>query len=253
MNAREQFGRQAAHYVTSAVHASGAGALVDMLRPASDAIALDVGTGAGHTAHALVERCRVVFASDITPEMLEQTRTLAAALGLEGVQPVMSRAESLPFAHASLDAVTCRLAAHHFDDVSAFFAEVARVLKPGGRAAFEDTISPEDDIVRELVNDVEKRRDPSHVDDYKASMWRQLLEKAGLEVLDLRAIAGSSEHELIEWTERAGTPTADVEYIRGRLESAPPAVWESLRLERVGESFRWKWHVVKVVARRPPA
>jgi len=79
-----------------------------------------------------------------------------------------------------IDVVTCRLAAHHFYDVPAFCREVARVLKPGGRAVVQDTITPEEDLVRDFINDVEARRDPSHVDDYKASTWRRLLEDAGL-------------------------------------------------------------------------
>ena len=43
MNSREQFGRQAHHYVASAVHASGTDDLVHLLDPAPDAVALDVG------------------------------------------------------------------------------------------------------------------------------------------------------------------------------------------------------------------
>ena len=252
MNARDQFGRQASYYATSSVHASGADGVVELLGPLSDAVALDVGTGAGHTAHALARRARHVLASDITPEMLTETRRLAAGMGLANLQPIFSLAEDLPYADASLDIVTCRLAAHHFRDVSAFCREVARVLKPGGRALVQDTISPEDDLVRDFINDVEARRDPSHVDDYKASTWRRLLEEAGLEVLDLQTVAGDSSHELYEWTERAATPAADVAYIRERFAAAPPAVAASLRLERDGDTFRWSWHIATILLQRPP-
>src|SRR5438477_13076176 len=116
MNSREQFGRQAHHYVASPVHASGADDLVALLDPPADALALDVGTGAGHAAHALGRRCRYVLASDITPEMLGETGSLAGKLGLANVQPAFALAERLPFANASLDVVSCRLAAHHFAD-----------------------------------------------------------------------------------------------------------------------------------------
>src|SRR5437763_8805531 len=107
MNSREQFGRQAHHYVASPVHAAGADDLVALLDPPADAIAVDVGTGAGHTAHALGRRCRYVLASDITPEMLAETRSLAGRLGLANVQPAFALAERIPFADASLDVVSC--------------------------------------------------------------------------------------------------------------------------------------------------
>lgn len=250
MDAREQFGRQASFYATSAVHATGADDLIGLLAPSSDAVALDVGTGAGHTAHALARRCRHVLASDITPEMLGETRRLATDLGLPNVAPVFSLAERLPYVDGSLDVVTCRLAAHHFRDVAQFCSEVARVLKPGGRFLLHDTISPEDDEVAAFVNDIELHRDHSHIDDYKASRWRQLVEEAGLTITALEVLTDASNHELYEWTERAATPAADVSYIRERLESAPASVVDALSLRRDGDTFRWSWHVVTVISEK---
>jgi ubiquinone/menaquinone biosynthesis C-methylase UbiE len=250
MDPREQFGRQARFYSTSAVHANGADALVSLLAPSADAVALDIGTGAGHTAHALGRLCRSVLASDITPEMLAETRRLAADLGLSNVQAIFSVAERLPFPEGSFDVVTCRLAAHHFRDVAAFSSEVARVLKPGGRALFHDTVAPEEDEVADFVNDIELRRDHSHVEDFKASRWRSLVEEAGLEVEALEVLTDASNHELHEWTKRAATPAEDVAYIKSRLESAPLSVVDALSLRQDGGTFRWSWHVVTVVARK---
>lgn len=250
MNSREQFGRQAGFYATSAVHASGADEVVALLEPAPNGVALDVGTGAGHTAHALGRRCGYVLASDITPEMLAEARRLAQDLGLGNVQTIFSLAESLPYRDAALDFVSCRLAAHHFNAAAAFCREVARVLKPGGRAVIHDTISPEDDGVAAFVNDVEAHRDHSHVDDFKASAWRRLVEDAGLDVLYQESFAGASNHELYEWTERAATPAADVAYIKARMAVAPAAVVEALSLRRDGDSFRWSWHTMTILVTR---
>ncbi len=88
MNSRQQFGPRAAEYATSTVHATGAERSVTLLGLKPEHLALDVGTGAGHTAHALARRCRYVLASDITPEMLQQARHLAVGLGLRNVQPI---------------------------------------------------------------------------------------------------------------------------------------------------------------------
>jgi SAM-dependent methyltransferase len=252
VDSRVQFGRHAAAYATSAVHVQGAEAVVAALDPAPDWLAADIGTGAGHTAHALARRCRRVLACDITPEMLGQATGLAATLGLANVEPVFVLAEAMPFADGSLDGLTCRYSAHHFRDVEAFCREVARVLKPGGRAAIFDTVAPEDDAIAAFVDDIELHRDPSHVCDYKVSTWRERLESAGLDIL--AATVGpdqASAIELAEWTRRSGTPAHEVDYIRRRLESATPATIEALHLRSVGDSYAWDWPTALFVTEKP--
>ena len=74
--------------------------------------ALDVATGGGHVARRLREAGLEVVSADPAP----------------GMQPdVICRAEDLPFADGSFDVVTCRVAAHHFDDPGAAVLEFARV------------------------------------------------------------------------------------------------------------------------------
>jgi ubiquinone/menaquinone biosynthesis C-methylase UbiE len=252
VNAREQFGPRAGEYATSVVHSRGADAAVERLGLRREDIALDVGTGAGHTAHALARRCRFVFASDITPEMLWQAGRLAGDLDLANVQPLFALAEALPFEAASLDAVTCRLAAHHFRDAGAFCAEAARVLAPRGRALFVDVCVPEERGAAAYINDIEVHRDHSHVEDYTASRWRTLVADAGLEIIEERlATSDLAEEELIEWTRRSGTAADDVEYIRRRLAEAPHVVVEAMKLRRDRNTFRWLWPVLTIVAEKP--
>lgn len=229
----------------------GADRAVALLRLPPGSIALDVGTGAGHTAHALARRGAYVVASDITPEMLAQVRRLAAGLGLANVQGAFALAEQLPFRDCSFDAVSCRLAAHHFRDVAGFCAQVARVLRPGGQALIIDVVVPEDEEAAAYINDIERHRDHSHVEDLPASAWRQLVEGVGLEVRV--AEIGSddlAEEELSEWTRRSGTAAEDIEYIRTRLAYTPPAVLETMSLRRDGDTFRWRWPVITIVAER---
>ena len=64
--------------------------------------------------------------------------------GLSNITFAEMPAEKLPFPDASFDLVTCRTAPHHFADVPAFVAEVARVLRPGGVFGLVDNISPAD-------------------------------------------------------------------------------------------------------------
>jgi SAM-dependent methyltransferase len=250
VNAREQFGRQASYYVSSRPHAQGADAAVALLEAAPGETALDVGTGAGHTAHALARLCRAVVATDITPEMLGHTRRLAADLGLPNLATAFALAESLPFADASFDLATCRQAAHHFRDVASFCREAARVLRTGGRLLVVDTVVPEDTAVAAFINDVELHRDPSHIEDLPVSRWRRLLEDAGLEVTRLDYHEAATPIELVEWTERSATPPAEVEYIRRRLEGAPADARRVLRLRGRYGTFSWGWPVMAAIARR---
>jgi hypothetical protein len=68
---QQQFGAHAAAYATSAVHAKGASLarLVELVKPERHWQALDVATGAGHTAAAFAPHVARVIASDLTEEM----------------------------------------------------------------------------------------------------------------------------------------------------------------------------------------
>ena len=248
MNSREQFGRTAAAYTTSVRHATGAEDIVALADPGPDEIALDIATGAGHTAHALAKRCGYVLATDITPEMLAEAGRNAGKLGLANFGLGMALAESLPFADASFDVVTCRIAPHHFQDVPAFCREVRRVLKPPGRAVIHDTVSGEDDTVYEWINDVELRRDPSHVDDMRVSTWPRHLAAAGFELADVIVEMHPDHHEFRDWVKRSATPAEDVAYLEQRYASAPPVVVEALGLAPKGDdSWTWGWPIATFI------
>jgi ubiquinone/menaquinone biosynthesis C-methylase UbiE len=88
--------------------------------------ALDVATGTGLGAKALLEVCGSVTGCDISKEMLEFARATAPAATL-----LESPAETLPFPDASFDVITTFLAFHWFDKPR-FLQEAKRVLEPGG-------------------------------------------------------------------------------------------------------------------------
>ena len=94
---QQQFGANAAAYATSAVHAKGASLarLVELVKPGADWSALDIATGAGHTALAFAPHVREVIASDLTPEMLEEAAKLAASKGFANMTTAAADAERL--------------------------------------------------------------------------------------------------------------------------------------------------------------
>lgn len=93
---------------------------------------LDLGTGEGQVARQCVARgARRVVGVDPTRNQVREARA-------RGGGPAYARAaaEALPFPGASFDAVVACLVFEHIVGVDAAIAEVARVLRPGGRFAF---------------------------------------------------------------------------------------------------------------------
>jgi SAM-dependent methyltransferase len=102
---------------------------------------LDLGSGAGTDsliAALMVGPEGAVTGIDMTPEMLEKARAGAAELGLENVAFVEGEAERLPFADAGFDVVLSNGVIDLVPDKDAVFAELYRVLVPGGRLQIAD-------------------------------------------------------------------------------------------------------------------
>jgi demethylmenaquinone methyltransferase/2-methoxy-6-polyprenyl-1,4-benzoquinol methylase len=113
-------------------------AMVDAVRARPDDRVLDVATGTGLVARALVRRygCTVV-GLDQSDEMLGAARARLArdpALA-ERVSLVAGEAERLPFADGEFDHLTFTYLLRYVDDPAATLRELARVVRPGGRVA----------------------------------------------------------------------------------------------------------------------
>ena len=166
-----QFSAAAAAYATSGVHAGGPD--LEAMLIAADAHGtervLDLGCGAGHTALFFAPHVAEVHALDLSEPMLEQGRRLAAERSLSNLHWHCGEAESLPFPDAHFDLVTSRQSAHHYEDLDRALAEVARVLKPGGKFLVVDSVAPEDHAGDTFLNTFEILRDASHVRDHRVS------------------------------------------------------------------------------------
>lgn len=208
--AAETFDEHASAYVESEVHQGGS----DLDRLAtwcSDADrALDVATGAGHTAGAVQDQgVAEVVATDAAPGMVQ-----TAEREFPGIRGVIADAERLPFRSNAFDVVTCRIAAHHFPTPETFITEVGRVTKPGGVFAFEDNIAPEDDDLDEFLNEIERLRDPSHVRSHRESEWRSWITDAGFDIEDALVIQKTIDYR--DWVAQLDTPDSN----RAELDAA---------------------------------
>lgn len=169
---QEQFSRSAQEYVTSTSHAKGNDLpiIAQWLQPTQDWSILDVATGGGHVVKTLSPYVKQVFSTDLTPQMLTIAKKHLDT-SCKNVSYVVADAESLPFLNETFDAVTCRIAAHHFPNPQDFVAEVSRVLKPGSRFILIDNISPADIKLDVFINTLEKLRDESHSRCYSIDEW----------------------------------------------------------------------------------
>jgi ubiquinone/menaquinone biosynthesis C-methylase UbiE len=186
---------RAERYRTSAVHASGPDldVVVEMCNPGPGVKALDVATGGGHVARRLREAGAEVVTVDPSP----------------GMQPdVIAPAEQLPFEDGSFDVVVTRIAPHHFGDIEAAVAELARVTRDA--VVIEDTL-----FISEEHEQADKLRDPTHVRSYTEDEWRSFLEGAGLEVEHVEYF--TKTHDLSDWLARTGCAGEDAERARELL------------------------------------
>jgi ubiquinone/menaquinone biosynthesis C-methylase UbiE len=246
---RDSFSRVAANYTRSTFHASSERLqeVLDLAQPSPGDLALDVATGTGNTAFALAPHVRRVIGLDLTREMLEQARRIAAERSIDNVDWVIGDAERLPFDEDTFDVYVVRAAPHHFPDVDAFLRESLRVLKPGRAAAFVDCAPPMP--ARDVLHEVEMRRDPSHVRSLTVEEWVSKLERAGFEIES--ATGRELDWNYDEWMANMAVAPELSSELASVIEATGGAAHEQLHpVRRNGKLWHAYWHCL-IRARKP--
>lgn len=249
----QTFAPNAEAYVASESHAGGADLerLVELAAPRATDSALDVSTGGGHVALALAPHVARMVASDLTPRMLAAARAHISAQGATNVDYVIADAERLPFLDESFDLVTVRIAPHHYPDAARAVREMARALKSGGRLVIIDNIAPDDPTLDHLLNDWERRRDPSHIRSHTLAEWRAFVAQAGLRLA--HAEVGRKRIAFAPWAARTQMPAADRDALQAAMLAAPAearAFFEITAAEEPGHLAGWTMEYAIVRAER---
>lgn len=108
------------------------------LAPGSTVLDLACGTG---------DLCNDLRRADLQPLGIDFSAGMLAAARTPAP---LTRADAhrLPIADGAVDGVTCGFALRNFADLGAFFDEIARVVRPGGRIGLLDVAEPDSRILR---------------------------------------------------------------------------------------------------------
>jgi SAM-dependent methyltransferase len=189
----ELWSKRAAAYRESEAHRQGRDLELFAAWVPAGASVLDVASGGGHVARRLLEAGADVVTCDPAPGMRAD---------------VICRAEDLPFADASFDVVTCRVAAHHFEDVRAAVGELARVSR--AYVLIADNL-----FLGDAGEEADRLRDPTHVRNLSEDEWRAVFDEAGLE---LEVFEREEKRiELEPWLARAGCEGEEAARVRELL------------------------------------
>ena len=177
-------------------------------------VVLDLGSGGG--IDVLLSASRVgptgfAYGLDMTDEMLELARRNATEAGATNVEFRKGRIESIPLGDASVDVVISNCVVNLSIDKAAVLAEVARVLRPGGRVGISDVVADD------ALSPAERAERGSFVGCIAGALsfteYREGLEAVGLtdiSVTPTHAVADGLHGAIIHATKPAGWSMADI-------------------------------------------
>lgn len=220
-------------------------ALVRLMNPTPGDCLLDVACGPGALLSVFAPRVGYAVGLDLTMAMLHEARTrYPRGLGL-----VRAEAERMPFSDGAFTLVATTWAVHHFGDPRRVIAEMVRVCRPGGTVAVEDLVGAADDATRARQNEIERLRDPAHVEMLSPDGLRALLTTAGL--TPVGEADGHIDREFGEWCQISETPPEVARRVRAMMLQARPGDLGDMSPVTGDGHIRFRHRWVLLVARKP--
>ena len=139
---------------------------------------LDIGCGGGATLRRLLKRSdgSRVYGIDISEESVTKAKKVNEKVLDKQVFVQQGSAESLPYEDEKFDLVTAVETVYFWPNLPGFFAEVLRVLKPGGRFAIMVEVVSADSKWTNLVDGMKS---------YSPEQLQQMLEETGFTQMEI--------------------------------------------------------------------
>jgi len=241
---QDAFARQARGFARSPLQTDPArlARLIEFVRPTPGESVLDVACGPGIVIAELGRAGMVAFGIDLTREMIRE-----AASG-EG-RYVQGDVARLPFPDAVFDVVVSRNSFHHFTRPAAVMAEMARVVRRGGRVVIEDMRAPDDESRRAYHEAIERLRDVSHARTLTRDEVREMAAAAGLAGFDEVPVTLVIDFD--EWIDRACPAPADRERARVMVEACVAEDRCGLKVWKEGDRLKFERQSLFFGAARP--
>jgi SAM-dependent methyltransferase len=157
-------------------------------------VVLDLGSGGG--IDVLLSARRVgptgkAYGLDMTDEMLDLARRNAREAGATNVEFLRGRIEEIPLPGESVDVVISNCVVNLSTDKPAVLAEIARVLKPGGRVGISDVVADD------RLTPADRAARGSHVGCIAGALTFAEY-TAGLEAAGLTDVSVTATHEVAD-------------------------------------------------------
>jgi ubiquinone/menaquinone biosynthesis C-methylase UbiE len=178
--------------------------------------ALDLACGPGTFTRALAARIGFVVGLDLTPALLARAVTSvgeASAAAKTVSAFACGDGTRMPFADGTFDVAICGYSIHHMLHPARVIAQLARVVRIGGRVALTD-MAARDGSDRDLHTRIEQARDASHTLALFAGEFREYLENAGMRVISCELVEKTRNFEV--WMNAMKVPAGTAAYAETR-------------------------------------
>ena len=214
--------------------------MMELAKLQGDEEALEVAAGSGALTEQLAPKVKSVFATDFAPGMLDRLRTRIAMADIENVEVALMNGMALELDSERFDVAFCNFGLMLFPVRTKGFAELCRVLKPGGRAFVSAWSTPDKfpaltlfiDGVKKTMPKLEMPEKPSIFSLSNKETFAMEMASAGFSAVSIHTVThpfvAASPEAAWEVMKDSGPPT------RKLLESIPEEELERLRQTVVG-------------------
>ena len=238
LTARQQFRRRPAAYAMPAspfdqkfiafmISISGVGKTDQVV---------ELACGSGNTTLAFAQRCGRAIGVDVIEEPLQVARGAAAERKLMNVDFIISEVERLSFDDGTFTGALCRFSFHHFVNPARVFAELARVVAPGGWMVIADMVASEDPAKAEFHNQMERLCDPTHSRTLPGSEFERMFTEHGFRVA--MKVDRDARLTLDDWIRFGGASPENAVRLREMAAAGADQDRAGLRFTRDGDQIR---------------